>query len=148
MTKDDIISAAFRVWGDALFCKTSLSALAAELGCTKPALYRHFRNKEDILDEMYSSYYDRFSEYVAPRFREALDTGELNSALVMIAEAMGEFFLRNKGEFLFSLVRVYGTTANELSLSAQLEKRGVDLKKLQGIFEKAGVDKTEGGGGL
>jgi AcrR family transcriptional regulator len=146
MTKDAIIDAAFRVWGDVLFCKTSLSALSVELGCTKPALYRHFRNKEDILEEMSSSYFDRFSEFLVPRFQEALAADDLNAALVIIAETMGEFFIRNKGEFLFSLVRVHGSAANEQSLSAQLEKRGVDLKKLLGAVETSGEEISEGGG--
>ncbi|MDR0472401.1 MAG: TetR/AcrR family transcriptional regulator [Treponema sp.] len=40
MTKNDIIKAAFRVWGREFYQTASLSELALELGASKAALYR------------------------------------------------------------------------------------------------------------
>ena len=48
MNKDDIISAAFRAWGREGYRKMSLTDVASELGVTKPALYRHFGDKERL----------------------------------------------------------------------------------------------------
>ncbi|MFA6508713.1 MAG: helix-turn-helix domain-containing protein, partial [Treponemataceae bacterium] len=52
MNKDDIISAAFKAWGREGYRKMSLSDVAAELSVTKPALYRHFRDKDVLFTEM------------------------------------------------------------------------------------------------
>jgi AcrR family transcriptional regulator len=71
MNKDDILSAAFRAWGREGYKKMSLSEVAAELGVTKPALYRHFRDKERILAAMRGAFFDRYVQRlrsVSPSF--------------------------------------------------------------------------------
>ncbi|RPJ08270.1 MAG: TetR/AcrR family transcriptional regulator [Spirochaetaceae bacterium] len=50
--KDRILTIAFTEWAKTNFMKMSLSLVTAKLGVTKPALYRHFRNKDDLLDAM------------------------------------------------------------------------------------------------
>ncbi|TVR00610.1 MAG: TetR/AcrR family transcriptional regulator [Spirochaetaceae bacterium] len=50
--RDEIASAAFVAWGETHFTSTSLNLVAQRLGITKQALYRHFRNKEALLDEL------------------------------------------------------------------------------------------------
>jgi AcrR family transcriptional regulator len=50
--REEIIDAAFRVWGRDLFGKMSLQDLTIELGVTKPSLYRHFRSKKDLIRAM------------------------------------------------------------------------------------------------
>ena len=52
MNQEDILQAAFLVWGREAYKKMSLSDVAQELAVTKPALYRHFRNKEALLEAM------------------------------------------------------------------------------------------------
>ncbi|MDR1470683.1 MAG: TetR/AcrR family transcriptional regulator [Spirochaetaceae bacterium] len=151
MTKEDIVGAAFRVWGEALFQKISLSDVAAALGCTKPALYRHFRSKDALLDAMYVSFFDRFAGFLADCFDgsrfDSADNGDnadaADAALLKFATALGEFFARNKGEFLFLLVKVYGSPENERRLSLQLAERGVDLGR---FFASGGEGKAGGGG--
>jgi len=46
--RETIISTALKEWGKSHFRDTSLSALAKSMGLTKPALYRYFRNKEEL----------------------------------------------------------------------------------------------------
>ena len=53
MTNDDIIKAAFKVWGRELYRTTSLTEIALELGVSKTALYRHFKDKDSILEAKY-----------------------------------------------------------------------------------------------
>lgn len=50
--RDEIVAAAFSAWGETHFTSTSLNLVAQRLGITKQALYRHFRNKEALLDEL------------------------------------------------------------------------------------------------
>ena len=44
-----IVDTALKEWGATHLNVTSLSVLAEELGITKPALYRYFRNKEELV---------------------------------------------------------------------------------------------------
>jgi AcrR family transcriptional regulator len=143
MTNEDIVSAAFRVWGCTLFQKTSLSDVAAELGCTKPALYRHFRNKGKLLDAMYESCFDRMADFLESRYKEVDAEDNVDTALIALTGALGEFYLRNKGEFIFTLVKVYGSAANERRLSFQMIKRGINLTRIRSLEES-----TAGGGGI
>ena len=59
LTKKKIINAAFEEWGKSKFCKTSLSDLADRLNITKTALYRHFRNKDDLLSSMENDFKEK-----------------------------------------------------------------------------------------
>lgn len=52
LKKKQIIETAFKVWGEEFFYTTSLASLAKELGISKTALYRYFKNKESLIDEM------------------------------------------------------------------------------------------------
>ncbi|MFW6328854.1 MAG: TetR/AcrR family transcriptional regulator, partial [Alkalispirochaetaceae bacterium] len=59
--RDQILAAAFRAWGREFFANTSLSVVAEELGLSKAALYRHFRNKAEIIEAMEERYIADFS---------------------------------------------------------------------------------------
>lgn len=50
--RQEIIEKAFEVWGLSAYTDTSLSSLAKALNISKAALYRYFKNKEEILREM------------------------------------------------------------------------------------------------
>ena len=60
MTKADVIDAAFKAWGRGFYLNTSLSYVARELQVCKPALYRHFRNKQALLNAMIVYFFVRF----------------------------------------------------------------------------------------
>ncbi len=47
-----IVEAAFDEWGKTHFARTSLSLVAARLAVTKQAIYRHFPNKNALIDAM------------------------------------------------------------------------------------------------
>ncbi len=50
--RQHIIKTAFRVWGATRFTDMSLTTLAEELALTKPALYRYFKNKDELMSVM------------------------------------------------------------------------------------------------
>ncbi len=60
LSRERIVKAAFHAWGRTLFKHTGLHLVARELGVTKPAMYRYFRNKDEIIGAMK----DEFDEYV------------------------------------------------------------------------------------
>jgi AcrR family transcriptional regulator len=64
MTREDIISAAFEVWGKDLYRTNSLSDIAMRLGVTKPAIYRHFAGKDALKEAMYEVFFDKAAEFL------------------------------------------------------------------------------------
>ena len=51
-TKERILMAALRLFAREGYEAVSVSDIAGELGLTKGALYKHFKNKRDIFDSI------------------------------------------------------------------------------------------------
>jgi AcrR family transcriptional regulator len=130
MTREDIIKAAFRVWGRELYHSTSLTQLARDLGVTKPALYRHFPNKEALTESMYEWFFDDYTAGIKPDYDRALETGDPVECMMIMVRAITRYYCLNVNAFLFALIRVYGCRDHG-NISAKLEKRGIDMKKLR-----------------
>jgi len=129
MTKDDILKAAFKVWGRDLYRTTSLTDIALELGVSKPALYRHFKDKEALLDTMYTAYLDDCAAFIKNGCDEALNApSSYDSHLIMI-RTIGEYFIRNGEAFAFSLIQVYNNRKRK-HIDEEFRTRGVDFWKL------------------
>src|SRR4030042_6878956 len=54
--KATIISTAFSEWGKPHSTTMSLQPIAAKLSITKPALYRYFKSKDDLLETMVTTF--------------------------------------------------------------------------------------------
>ena len=54
-TKEKILFAALRLFAQDGYEAVSVSAIAGELGMTKGALYKHYKNKRDIFDSIFES---------------------------------------------------------------------------------------------
>ena len=69
-TKEKILMAALRLFARDGYEAVSVSTIAGELGMTKSALYKHYRNKRDIFDSiverMYSIDAQRSDEHDVP----------------------------------------------------------------------------------
>jgi AcrR family transcriptional regulator len=130
ITRGDIIKAAFRVWGREMYLTTSLSDLAKELGVTKAALYRHFRNKEAILEAMYGYFYDDYAAFIKEGYDRALEAPNFLESVVILTRSVVEYYLRNMEIFIFSLIRVYGERGIEAAGEA-LRRRGLDMSRFQ-----------------
>jgi len=59
-TQQHIVEAAYILFAEYGFDKTSLSMIAAEVGITKPAIYYHFASKEALIDYLFE---DIFKDY-------------------------------------------------------------------------------------
>ncbi len=98
--KEEIITAAFIEWGKTKFRNTSLSSLAREVGMTKPALYRYFSKKDDILKSMKI----RFSSAYGRIVREFMDLSSgqgIQEIVHSFNKSHTEFFLENPEYYLF-----------------------------------------------
>lgn len=69
-TKENILLTALRLFAQNGYEAVSVSAIAGELGMTKGALYKHYKNKRDIFDSiverMYQMDYERAKKYEVP----------------------------------------------------------------------------------
>ncbi|WML32671.1 TetR/AcrR family transcriptional regulator [Clostridium sp. OS1-26] len=69
-TKENILLTALRLFARDGYEAVSVSAIAGNLGMTKGALYKHYKNKRDIFDSiverMYQMDYERAKKYEVP----------------------------------------------------------------------------------
>jgi AcrR family transcriptional regulator len=129
MTRNDIIKAAFKVWGRDYYRTTSLTDVARELGVSKAALYRHFLDKEALLDAMYAAFFDDYVSSIKDDYEKALSAENRRECHRIMFRAITGYFLRNKDAFLFSLIQVYGNHEVAAMNKILLEK-GIDMKKI------------------
>ncbi|MFP3089620.1 TetR/AcrR family transcriptional regulator [Treponema sp. TIM-1] len=134
LTKGDIINTAFRTWGRIFYQQTSLSLLARDLGVTKAALYRHFKNKQALLDAMYESFFDQYTAFIKDGYARAVATTDLIESQFTMMRTMVEYYTRDMNAFIFSLFMVYGQREPE-QLMAELERRGIDMRKIRPVEE-------------
>lgn len=70
-TKEKILNTALRLFAQNGYEAVSVSNIAGELGITKGALYKHYKNKKDIFDSiverMYKTDAERSQKYNVPR---------------------------------------------------------------------------------
>ncbi|MDR2404376.1 MAG: TetR/AcrR family transcriptional regulator [Spirochaetaceae bacterium] len=134
MTKSDIIAAAFCAWGRELYQTTSLTMLARTLGVTKPALYRHFKNKQALLKGMYESFLDDYVTAIKPHYDRAIEAADPREGLLIFTRAVIDYYGRNMDAFIFSLIKVYADLEIG-SMREQLLVRGMDMRKLGRLEE-------------
>jgi AcrR family transcriptional regulator len=135
MTKEDIVRAAFKAWGRELYLNTSLTQVARELGVSKPALYRHFRNKQALLDAMYGFFFDDYAAFVRADYKRAAGLDNKEEKLSVLLRAILEYYARNVYTFLFSLFYVYGKDDLE-NIEKPFRDRGLDMRAIDSFKEE------------
>ena len=77
-TKEKILHTALRLFAKDGYEGVSVSMIAKDIGITKSALYKHYKNKRDIFDsilkQMSRNDYERAKEYEMPE--EPIDKGK------------------------------------------------------------------------
>ncbi len=128
MDKTDIVSAAFRAWGREMYRTMSLTDVASELGVTKPALYRHFRDKNVLLDAMDQSFFDRYAAELgrAGARIASEDAGDPRSILAYVG-AIADYFGRNREDLAFLFGRIMPASAPDSRFAAELRARGIPV---------------------
>lgn len=136
MTQQDIIRAAFIVWGRNFYSKMNLTEVAEYLGVTKPALYRHFSSKEALLDALYADFFDRFAEFVAQVLPAISPQETLQDKALTMANIMAQYFINQKYDFLFFLNLVLGQEKPGRVFKQELERRGLVIGSLDACWGK------------
>ena len=133
MTRDDIIKAAFKVWGRDFYRTTSLTEIARELKVSKPALYRHFRDKDALLEAMNAAYFDNCAAFIKSGFEKVAKTSSCKEAYLIFIRTISEYYIRNEEDFIFSLIRVYNSHDRQ-HVTQEFHNRGIYFEHL--VHEK------------
>jgi AcrR family transcriptional regulator len=132
MTKQEIIAAAFKVWGRNLYQSTSLSELARELQVSKAALYRHFKHKQALLQAMSDTFFDEYTAFIKPQYERAVAVQDSAESFLIMMRSIVEYYIRHRDAFIFSIVRVYGDACME-NVVPQYLARGIDLSRFREV---------------
>jgi len=127
MTRDDIVKTAFKVWGRDFYRTTSLTLIAQELGVSKPALYRHFKDKDALLKVMDKVYFDDCVESIKEGYERAVSADRREGSLIMM-RTFAEYYIRNKEAFVFSLFRVLSGHEKK-NVGSEFRERGIDFRR-------------------
>jgi len=99
--KNDIVNVAKQILEDTGFESISMRNIAAELQVSATALYRHFPNKEAILDELVSSGFERLMKTLTTSLNESNAEKRLKACLVAyVSFGVSEF---NQYSLMFKL---------------------------------------------
>ena len=60
-TKEKILECAFKLYAKPRMSEISLAEIAAEAGISKTAIFRHYKNKDDLLEKMRESFFEAFA---------------------------------------------------------------------------------------
>lgn len=125
-TKDLILDAAFSFCNEPRFQAFSLSELAAKVGITKPAIYRHFKNKEAVYAAMYERFVDTLVGCLGT-VQSVKERGEL--PVEQIADLIC-FFTENTCYVNYMLGSLASVQNFEYQLTLDLEKRGIENRSI------------------
>jgi AcrR family transcriptional regulator len=125
MTREDILEAAFQAWGRDAYRKMSLSDVAARLGVTKPAIYRHFHSKEELQNAMMADFFDRFIVRLRTLIAEAEKPALETESTLNVVEGLADYYARNREDLIFTFARLLGMPEPEKILVRELLARGI-----------------------
>lgn len=91
-TRQKIIDASFKIVSEKNYAKFSLSEIAKEVGISKAAIFRHFKNKEELQAEMRLQFMTDFSKMDITKIEE---TGNVEMAVSAVVD-----FFSDKPEYL------------------------------------------------
>jgi AcrR family transcriptional regulator len=130
MKYNEILAAAFRVWGREAYRKMSLTEVAVELGVTKPALYRHFKDKDQLLAAMHTVFFDRYAGAMKAAFPEGM-TGMSSSVpmILHLLEVLAAFFGARPEDLAFMFARIMRNNDVEKIFAAELAARGIQTEE-------------------
>ncbi len=128
-TKEWILDAAFSFYHEPLFVNVSLSQIAQRTGISKAAIFKHFKNKETLIQAMDNRLYDSVSlalEQMQGLHHDGKDIEALKSIIV---------FLIHHREYVFYLVCTKASLTEDAVLR-ELHRRGMPF--LEMLYDENG----------
>ncbi|MBQ7158545.1 MAG: TetR/AcrR family transcriptional regulator [Treponema sp.] len=122
-TKELILDAAFSFYKKPRYNAFSMSELAAKVGISKPAIYRHYKDKDAVLAAMYEHFVSALTDYL-------LNVQAVEQKGVMPVEPVAniiQFFADHPSYVDYMMGNLSSQKNFEFTLIKDLEKRGVTI---------------------
>ena len=133
-----IVDGAFETWARSAFYHTRLDDVAGRLRMTKPALYRYFRSKEELLAAMEKLFVSEYSE-MGRRFEAGAATVSPHEAVALFVRERVRFFGRHVPYFYYMLHHIgtrHGGSVLRV-MAGHMAFLGSCLSRLPGIRDPA-----------
>ena len=127
-TRQQILNEAFLLCKDSKNSQFSLSELANRVGISKAAIFRHFKNKENLIEEMNCLFSGKFSRILNKKdyfFSKETITSCTFEEFSEIIDDIITFFFNNPGFFEFFINSIAIDINSENSILKILQKNGV-----------------------
>jgi TetR/AcrR family transcriptional repressor of nem operon len=138
-TKQYIAKTALRLFLQNGYDKTSMNHIAREVGITKPAIYHHFKNKDQLFHEVLSLFFREMGKWSKSRFESCKTLKELLRAFFQSLESFKEvaevLLGKQKGKTRYSFL--------ELFLAACRKDPAVQRRIEEGFLQTRGFLKEE-----
>ncbi len=89
-TKQNIVKTALELFLQNGYEKTSMNDIARKVGITKPAIYHHFKNKDELFREVLSIFFREMGEWSRSRFGSCKTLKELLRAFFQSLKSFRE----------------------------------------------------------
>jgi len=108
-TRENILNTAIRLFYEQGFEKTSTRQIATELDMSVSNLYKYFKNKEDIFNDIIKSYHEnylaRFSKFISHENKDSFN----DESTQILAKAIFESIKNNHIKFVLLMDKSKGT---------------------------------------
>ena len=81
-TKSNILRKALELFLQHGYEKTSLNQIAHEVGITKPAIYHHFKNKDELFHDVLTFFFEEMGKWSSRQFKDCKNLEELLRAFM------------------------------------------------------------------
>ena len=138
LTKEKIILKAVNIWNENNFQSISLSPVAKALGVSKPALYKHFRDKEELIVEIYR-YFSAELENIWKVFFNK-QKGFSGNILRLLIRYLAEYFQDKPECLMFGKNMFVSKRLKNKIYELQIKNilTGEEIEELYDKFEKSG----------
>jgi len=89
-TKSHILRTALDLFLQHGYEKTSLNQIAQEVGITKPAIYHHFKNKDQLFHEVLTFFFEEMGNWSSRQFQDCENLKELLRAFMKSLKSFRE----------------------------------------------------------
>lgn len=127
-TRDKIIQSAFSFYDMLFFERISLSKIAAKAGITKPAIYKHFKRREDLENAMKSLILSDIADTIKNCGQNPNDASVLEKVIVLLCNKKSYFYFILSNSLEFSID----------NFLIEIEKNGISDLNLENIFDSCG----------
>ncbi len=142
-TKQEIATAALRLFLQNGYEKTSLNQIAGQVGITKPAIYHHFRSKDELFHEVLSLFFREMGNWSQARFETCRNVKDLLRTffqmLTGFKETADKLLGKQKGKTQYSFLEVFlSASKKDPSIRRRMEEGFIHTRSfLKGELLKA-----------